>query len=194
MKTQTDKKTPQEKVVLVLINFEGHESIGDPVSESLRWRSLENILFNQKKYNLVILSDHKRTIHHKMNDYQSLVNEEKRHKWINIDSVEYPNVETIERKLLLKRNTLIKGILMGGTNTSSCVLDSRPWSVVEWIKAGHNVNLVLPMCMDYKKPGASSVEKNINSFTSIWNKIRLLGGMENIKMITDLSDSYRSII
>jgi hypothetical protein len=189
-KTSHKKETPQTRTILVLVDFEGHQALGDTWTEQLRWSSLNELLFVQKKHQLVILSDHKRTIHHKMNSIQEMVIADKRHKWINIDSIEYPNVKTIERKLLQKRNTLVGHVVIGGTNTSGCVFTSKPWSVLKWVSEGHGVNMILPMCTEYQKPGTSPVEKNINAFGDLWRKTKELGCVEMVDMISDVSRAF----
>ena len=171
--------------VVLLIDFNGHPSLGDDNMNNLRYKYLQDIAFDPN-YRVVFMSNHNAT-HDKLNEIQKMVVIENMHKWISIDPgvADTISASAIE-ELLATHGLRPQNIVIGGCNTAGCVISTKGWSAIHWAKKGYDTTICLPMCADYQMPGIDSFEKSITAFTVLYNRIKTHNLTDDINIQADL--------
>ena len=145
------------RTVVLLIDFQGHPPLGSEYENELRYTALKALLFNDDFPPLVIVSDHV-SINPREVELKRMVDIEGKHMWINIDPDNQPTVEEII-SIMGQKGYKPRNLIVGGTNTTGCVLRIRKYSLLEWAKIGYTTTLFLPMCNDYQLPGNTWAER-----------------------------------
>jgi len=155
----------EHRTVVLLIDFHGHPPLGNEYENELRYTALKALLFNNEFPPLVIVSDHV-SINPREEELKRLVDIEGRHTWIVIDPDNQPTTEKIIQ-LVATKGFKIRNVIIGGTNTTGCVLKSRKYSLLEWAKIGMRTTLFLPMCNDYQLPGNTWAERVMMAWSTV---------------------------
>lgn len=172
--------------VVLLIDFNGHPSLGDDNMNNLRYKYLQDIAFDPN-YRVVFMSNHDDR-HSKLNEIQKMVTTENYHKWINIGTGDNSDTYTVFdiEQLLATHGLRPQNIVIGGCNTAGCVISTKGWSAIHWAKKGYDTTICLPMCADYQMPGIDSYEKSITAFTVLYNRIKTHNLTDDINIQADL--------
>lgn len=59
-------------------------------------------------------------------------------------------------------------IVIGGCNTSGCVLKSKMCSAKYFAEKNYKTTILLPMCAEYSQHGINDIEKNMRAFARIF--------------------------
>lgn len=158
------------RTVVLLVDFHGHPMLGNEYENELRYTALKALIFNENFPQLIIVSDHLEK-HSKEVELKRLVDIEGKHIWINIDPDNQPTVEEII-SMINQHGFQPRNLIIGGTNTTGCVLRSRKYSLLEWAKIGCPSTLFLPMCNDYQLPGTTWAERIMSTWSFVSNIIK----------------------
>ena len=180
-------------VLLLLIDFEGHPALGDYALNETRFSKLKEFIFptssdKERIWNepLVIVSSHTyyRGESKKIRTLEDMVKQEIKEdrshiKWITIDPQAKHTIQDILNMIKklpgapkIRKNKPTTPIIIGGTNTAGCIVDARPYSAVNLAKEGYYTQILLPMCADYQVKGVTTADKQMQAFSSLYNRIK----------------------
>jgi hypothetical protein len=79
-------------------------------------------------------------------------------------------------------------IIIGGCNTSGCVLKSKLCSAKHFSDKKYKTNIVLPMCAEYEASGINDIEKNMKAFVRVYNYVKKnkLNYIDVVEAINDI--------
>ena len=183
----------KEMTVVMLIDFAGHDCLGDDNMNNLRYKYLQKIAFGDDPP-VVIISNHDDR-HSKLNEIQKMVITENYHKWINIgtgSNNDTYNVRNIEY-LLAAQEIKPRKVVIGGCNTAGCVISTKGFSAAAWANKGYDTTIFLPMCADYQQPGIDSYEKSIAAFTVLYKRIKHLKLIDKIDIQSNFEMIYLTL-
>lgn len=163
-----EKKTVFRTLVM-LIDFYGHPILGDEYTNTRRYSMLKRLLFRTDE-EMVFVSNHSDK-HEVLVELQHLVGLENRHTWLNIDPDIPPELSTIV-EMVRTAGFEIHNIIIGGCNTSGCIINAKPFSAVQWAKEGYYTEIWLPLCAEYQQPGINDHESAMISFGMIYQFIK----------------------
>jgi len=180
------------KTVILLIDFEGHKILADDYVNNLRYSTLQQIInytsIDRNSY--IILSIGSSNRDKKLQEIRNIaVNE--RWKWLEIHNVN-SNVEDIEKlvseKLNYSMNNTNTQIIIGGCNTSGCVIKSKLHSAKYFSDKKYKTIILLPMCAEYQAPGINDIEKNMKAFARVYNYIKRnkLNYIDIVEVVNDI--------
>ena len=169
--------------IILLIDFEGHPILGDDFTNNQRFSTLAWLLNAIREKPLVIVSDHIPGQHRKTEEVAKITRIEKRNIWLTID----PRECSIERIVdeVHRKGYNFKNVIIGGTNTSGCVIRSKPYSAISWAKQGFTVQVLSSMCADYQITGVNATEQTQNALTVAWKDIQQSKLFDKISYIRD---------
>lgn len=159
-----------DKTVILLIDFIGHDILAGEYVKNLRYSTLQSILQepHDKDKNIVV-SIGSSCWDPKLKEMKTMAIHDK-WKWLEIVN-DKADVETIEKqvkeKLNFHMNNTDTRILIGGCNTSGCVLKSK-LSSAKYFSKKYNTTILLPMCAEYQAHGINDIEKNMRAFARIF--------------------------
>ena len=159
------------KTVILLIDFEGHKILADEYINKLRYSTLQQITCDDSidTNETVICSIGSSGIDLKLLEIKNMAVVDG-WKWLEIND-EMSSIETIEKlvkeKLNFNMNNNDTQIIIGGCNTSGCVLKSK-LSSAKYFSKKYNTTILLPMCAEYQAHGINDIEKNMRAFARIF--------------------------
>ncbi len=180
------------KTVILLIDFEGHKILADDYVNDIRYSTLQQITENTSidRNSCIILSIGNSIRDKKLQEIRNIaVNE--RWKWLDIQNVN-SSVEDIEQLLLQTLNFQMQNyntqIVIGGCNTSGCVIKSKLCSAKYFSEKKYKTNIVLPMCAEYEASGINDIEKNMKAFARVYNYVKRnkLNYIDIVEVINDI--------
>ena len=195
----------QERTLIMLIDFEGHPSLGNDELNDTRWSYVRNLVFPSSsglvRKPSILISSHDYDIHHqKIWELESMVKVEDEQgnglcKWVTIspdDKVSIPDILNMvdNRDCVITPNTPLSPIIFGGCNTVGCVSISRAYSAIKWAKQGWYVQIILPMCADYQVEGTSTAERNTNAFVDLYNLVKQHDVVEYVDIVSKVSNQF----
>ena len=182
-----------DKVCLLLIDFEGHPITGDEWINELRYSTLNSFIYALSTERCIILSNNHNGELSRFSPRMAEVermNENGRQglngrhiPWITFDPDKDYDINDL-RGMAYEKGYNIKKVIIGGTNTSGCVLTAKKYSAINWAKAGFDVIIWLPLCADYQISGLTNADKWINSFAEIYKEIKRENLMDKIDLLT----------
>jgi hypothetical protein len=180
------------KKVILLIDFKGHQILADDYVNKLRYSTLQQITENPSidRNSSVILSIGSSNEDEKLQEIRNIAVKE-RWKWLEIHN-DNSNVEDIEKlvseKLNYSMNNTNTQIIIGGCNTSGCVLKSKLCSAKHFSDKKYKTNIVLPMCAEYEASGINDIEKNMKAFVRVYNYVKKnkLNYIDVVEAINDI--------
>ena len=115
------------------------------------------------------------------------------HRWIH-----YNDKETI-KDILNKINPMLTegtptdiNVIIGGTNTSGCLLNNSNISAISWTNLGFNVQICLSICADYQMDGINSADKNHKAMAKLYNFIKDNNIIDKVGIEYDIIDLRRN--
>tara|TARA_B110000285_G_scaffold144206_1_gene161091 strand:- start:49 stop:630 length:582 start_codon:yes stop_codon:yes gene_type:complete len=181
------------KTVILLIDFKGHPILASDYVNSLRYSTLQQITENQSidKENCIILSIGNSNTDQKLQEIKkiALIN---KFKWANVEN---DNITVDQLSSMLESiynfnlNNKDTQIILGGCNTSGCVLKTKNISVKDFGLQKFETYIILPMCAEYEASGINDVEKNMKSFYRVFNFIKK-HKLETIHLLDNILDIY----
>ena len=183
----------KEMTVVMLIDFAGHDCLGDDNMNNLRYKYLQKIAFGDDPP-VVIISNHDDR-HSKLNEIQKMVITENFHKWINIGTGNNSDTYTVcnIEHLLATQKIKPRKVVIGGCNTAGCVISTKGFSAAAWANNGYDTTIFLPMCADYQQPGVDPYEKSIAAFTLLYNRIKHLKLIDKIDIQSNFEMIYLTL-
>jgi len=180
------------KTLILLIDFKGHPILASDYVNSLRYSTVQQITENPTsidKENCIILSIGNSNTDKKLQEIReiALIN---KFKWANVEN---DNITVDELSSMLESiynfnlNNKDTQIILGGCNTSGCVLRSKSVSAKDFALHKFETYIVLPMCADYEAPGINDVEKNMKSFNRVFNFIQK-NKLETVHLLDNILD------
>ena len=115
------------------------------------------------------------------------------HRWIH-----YNDKETIKDILNKINPMLTEGtskdikVIIGGTNTSGCLLNNSNVAAINWINLGFNVQICLSICADYQMDGINSADKNHKAMAKLYNFIKDNNIIDKVRIEYDIIDLRRN--
>ena len=115
------------------------------------------------------------------------------HRWIH-----YNDKETIKDILNKINPMLTEGtskdikVIIGGTNTSGCLLNNSNISAISWTNLGFNVQICLSICADYQMDGINSADKNHKAMAKLYNFIKDNNIIDKVGIEYDIIDLRRN--
>ena len=164
------------KTVILLIDFKGHEILADDYVNKLRYSTLQQITENPAidRKSSVILSIGSSNADRKIRELQKMAIRAN-WKWLSIHN-DNSSVEDIEQLVLEKLNFSMNNtdtqIVIGGCNTSGCVIKSKLCSAKYFSEKKYKTKILLPMCAEYESAGINDIEKNIKEFARVYNYVK----------------------
>lgn len=181
------------KTVILLIDFKGHPILASDYVNSLRYSTLQQITENQSidKENCIILSIGNSNTDKKLQEIReiALIN---KFKWANVEN---DNITVDELSSMLESiynfnlNNKDTQIILGGCNTSGCVLKTKNISAKDFGFKKFETYIALTMCAEYEASGINDVEKNMKSFYRVFNFIKK-HKLETIHLLDNILDIY----
>ena len=180
------------KTVILLIDFEGHKILADDYVNDLRYSTLQQITENTSidRNSCIILSIGNSKRDEKLQEIRNIaVN--KGWKWLETYN-ENPPVKIIEKLVSEKLNYSMHNtntrIIIGGCNTSGCVIKSKLCSAKYFSEKKYKTNIVLPMCAEYEASGINDIEKNMKAFVRVYNYVKKnkLNYIDVVEAINDI--------
>ena len=177
--------------VIVLNDFKGHPILASEYVNSLRYSTLQQITENQSidKEKCIILSIGNSNIDEKLQEIReiSLLN---KFRWLNVKNADI-TVDEIEHLLMEKFNCIISKentrIVLGGCNTSGCVLKTKNISAKDFGLKKYNTFIPLQLCAEYEASGINDIEKNMKAFSRLFNYIKR-NKLETIYTVEDIKE------
>lgn len=79
-------------------------------------------------------------------------------------------------------------IVIGGCNTSGCVIKSKLCSAKYFSEKKYKTKILLPMCAEYEAGGINDIEKNMKAFARVYNYIKneKLNNIDIVEVINDI--------
>ena len=181
------------KTLILLIDFKGHPILASDYVNSLRYSTVQQITENPSidKENCIILSIGNSNTDKKLQEIReiALIN---KFKWANVEN---DNITVDELSSMLESiynfnlNNKDTQIILGGCNTSGCVLKAKSVSAKDFALQKFETYIILPMCADYEVPGINDVEKNMKSFNRVFNFIQKKK-LETVHLLDNILDIY----
>ena len=173
----------KDTTIILLIDFEGHPTLGDEFTNNQRFSTLAWLLNPIREKPLVIVSNHVPGQHRKTEEVAKMTRIEDRHIWLTID----PRECSIERIIdeVHSKGYNVKNVIIGGTNTSGCVFRTKPYCAMSWAKRGFNVQVLSSMCADYQITGINQTEQTQNALSVAWRDIQQAKLFDKISYIRD---------
>ena len=110
----------------------------------------------------------------------------------------YNKEETI-KDILNKINPMLTegtptdiNVIIGGTNTSGCLLNNSNVAAINWINLGFNVQICLSICADYQMDGINSADKNHKAMAKLYNFIKDNNIIDKVGIEYDIIDLRRN--
>ena len=180
------------KTVILLIDFKGHQILADDYVNKLRYSTLQQITEDTSidRNSSVILSIGNSIRDKKLQEIQNIAINE-RWKWLDIENFN-SSVEYIEQLVLQTLNFQMHNhntqIVIGGCNTSGCVIKSKLCSAKYFSEKKYKTSIVLPMCAEYEASGINDIEKNMKAFVRVYNYVKKnkLNYIDVVEAINDI--------
>ena len=155
--------------IILLIDFEGHPSLGSEFTNNQRFSTLNWLSNPVRKYPLVFVSNHIPHKHPKTEEMAKMVRIEQRHKWVTVHP-DNSGIESIKIEVGKVGHSINK-VIIGGTNTSGCVFRHKPYCAVNWAKRGYDVQIAAEMVAEYQMPGTNGEERNQHAIAIMWRDV-----------------------
>ena len=182
--------------VIVLIDFKGHPILAGEYVNSLRYSALQQITENHNidREKCIILSIGNSNDDKKLEEIREIALLNK-FRWLKVHN---PNmtVDEMEHLLMEKFNLIINKdntrIILGGCNTSGCVLKTKNISIKDFGSMKYRTIIPLQLCAEYEGSGINDIEKNIKAFSRLFNYVQM-NKFETIYMEEDIFETIRTI-
>ena len=182
--------------VIVLIDFKGHPILASEYVNSLRYSALQQITENHNidREKCIILSIGNSNNDKKLEEIReiALLNN---FRWLMIHNPD-ATVNDIEHLLMEKFNCIISKentrIVLGGCNTSGCVLKTKNISAKDFGLKKYKTLIPLQLCAEYEGSGINDIEKNIKAFSRLFNYVQM-NKLETIYTVEDIFEIIRTI-
>lgn len=178
------------KTVILLIDFEGHKILADEYVNKLRYSTLQHITADTSidTKNNIILSIGNSGRDKKLQEIRNMALMDE-WQWLEIPDDSW-SIESIEKLVLEKLNFSMNNtdtqIVIGGCNTSGCVLKSKLCSAKYFSWKQYKTIILLPMCAEYAHHGINDVEKNMRAFGKMFTFIKD-NKLKNIDIVEDVT-------
>ena len=169
--------------IIMLIDFEGHPLLGSEFVNNQRFSTLASLLNPVRDRPLFIISNHNPDRDMKTEEVAKIVRLENRHIWLTV-SADNPNIISIEKDVA-RKGMSIKNVIIGGTNTSGCVLKNKPCSAMNWANKGYDVQILATMCANYQITGVNAIEQNQNSLAIVWREVSQANMFDKISYVRE---------
>jgi hypothetical protein len=183
--------------LILLIDFEGFNKLQDQNYLNKRYVALMNIL-NQRSIDrdkCIVVFNHvnirtsaeklknqwgkirdpqlKQLCHHAENEKWNVydLQKETENGFKDIDIETFLQIMK-EKRPQFKIDALETRIIIGGTETSGCVLQNKKLGALHWTKRGYDTTIYLPLCSDYSSYGNDWNDKQKSGFANFWNTIK----------------------
>ena len=172
-----------KNTLILLIDFEGERELQDQNYLNNRYVSFLNILqdrkINREKCIIVfntadILNPQLRKLLkyawlEKWNVYNLSKETDSGYKDIDIETF----IKVVkEKKPEFNIEPDKTNIIIGGTETSGCVLSNKQIGALHWSKRGYDTTIYLPFCAEVSAYGTSWYEKQQTAFSIFWAEIK----------------------
>tara|TARA_B110000503_G_scaffold82316_1_gene125631 strand:- start:942 stop:1514 length:573 start_codon:yes stop_codon:yes gene_type:complete len=183
----------KSKTVILLIDFKGHQILASDYVNNLRYSTLQQITENTNidKEKCIILSIGNSNYDEKLQELRkiALINE---FKWLNVkdDNITVDQLRAMLESLYnFKLDNKDTQIILGGCNTSGCVLKTKNISSKDFALQQFETYIVLPLCAEYEASGINDVEKNMKAFNRVFNYIQK-HKLETIHLLDNILDIH----
>ena len=189
--------------LIVLNHFYGYPDLMDKGTNDIRYAQLLRIIDKFNPNNTIFLcsdDDSQYSIDHDTPDFDDkrlesirAIAENEGFKWIR-----YSDEETIIDILNKINPMLTEGtskdikVIIGGTNTSGCLLNNSNVAAINWINLGFNVQICLSICADYQMDGINSADKNHKAMAKLYNIIKDNNVIDKVGIEYDIIDLRRN--
>ena len=189
--------------LIVLNHFYGYPYLMDKSTNDIRYPQLLHMLGKFNSDNTIFLcssDDTQYAIDNNTPEFDDKRLESIRtiagsegHRWIH-----YNDKETI-KDILNKINPMLTegtptdiNVIIGGTNTSGCLLNNSNVAAINWINLGFNVQICLSICADYQMDGINSADKNHKAMAKLYNIIKDNNVIDKVGIEYDIIDLRRN--
>jgi len=182
--------------VIILIDFKGHPILASEYVNSLRYSALQQITENHNidREKCIILSIGNSGSDKKLNEIREIALLNK-FKWLIIENPD-TTVNDIEHLLMKKFNLIINKdntrIILGGCNTSGCVLKTKNISIKDFGLKKYETLVPLQLCAEYECSGINDIEKNMKAFSRLFNYVQK-NKFETIVTVEDITQIVKYI-
>ena len=155
--------------VILLNHFYGHPALMDECSNNIRYAQLLNIIDRFPQNNTIFFSNlwYNSTVKTFSRDERLLsikaIAEIENFKWIEYEDED--SIKNLIDKTLIKISPSNTNVIVGGTNTTGCVLRNTNVSAKNWTDLDFNVQICLSMCADYQICLSMCADYQISSVT-----------------------------
>lgn len=174
--------------LVLLIDFEGHPSLGDSYINNLRYSTLIDLFMDLEinRDKILFVSN---SMSEKLEEVKSF-GVSKGFEWLDVENnASVPSlIKTLKRSGKFKLDKKSTQVIFGGTNTSGCVLGAKPMGARSFARAGYKCKLYLPMCADYFIKGINEVDKMMYSMAAIYKSLKENNAISNVDLITSKKD------
>jgi len=182
--------------LILLIDFEGEKELQDQNYLHKRYLALVNILSNRhidREKCLVVFNTYnkqKSWINQWSKPLDKKLRALTKFAWINKWQVSETTketqtedgsikdididffIDTINKKVSnFQFDSKITKVIIGGTETSGCCLDSKKLGALNWVKRGYDTTIYLPLTCDYSTEGDTWYEKQQYGFVNFWKTV-----------------------
>ena len=189
--------------LIVLNHFYGYPDLMDKGTNDIRYSQLLRLLDKFNPNNTIFLcsdDDSQYAIAHdtpyfddkRLESIRTIARSEG-YRWTH-----YNKEETI-KDILNKINPMLTegtptdiNVIIGGTNTSGCLLNNSNVAAINWINLGFNVQICLSICADYQMDGINSADKNHKAMAKLYNFIKDNNIIDKVRIEYDIIDLRRN--
>ena len=189
--------------LIVLNHFYGYPDLMDKGTNDIRYSQLLRLLDKFNPNNTIFLcsdDDSQYAIAHdtpyfddkRLESIRTIARSEG-YRWTH-----YNKEETIKDILNKINPMLTEGtskdikVIIGGTNTSGCLLNNSNISAISWTNLGFNVQICLSICADYQMDGINSADKNHKAMAKLYNIIKDNNVIDKVGIEYDIIDLRRN--
>ena len=178
------------KTLILLIDFEGHKILADEYINKLRYSTLQQITSDTTidKNETIICTIGTSNSDKKLREIRNMALVD---KWQWLEILDHNSgVEAIEKLVLQKLNYSMNNsnteIVIGGCNTSGCVIQSKLCSAKYFSWKQYKTTILLPMCAEYANYGINDIEKNMRAFGKLYTFLK--DNKLNIDIVEDVKN------
>jgi len=147
--------------IIILNHFYGYPELEDEFINKQRYAKLLKLVNIANRNKTIFLENDVSKKDKRLASIRK-ISEVYGHKWLDFkDNHTIKDIYKIIQNLCgISINPENSKIILGGTNTSGCLLRSANIAAKNWAKLNYNVQFCLSMCGEYEIDGVNSAEKN----------------------------------
>jgi len=187
--------------IILLHHFYGFPDLIDECSNNIRYVQVLRLL-GRKEFppNNTIFFCCTSNEDKRLQSIQRIAELDYNYKWINYlddkDTKRYgkhvQSVEDLLNKTDIELTPTNTNLIIGGTNTTGCILRRAPVSVTNWTDLGFNVKICLSMCVDYQSDGISAADGNQRAAAILYQYIKANDIVNQIDVFYDILDCTKA--